>query len=140
MYGRGIRTECVRLPSGLNIGKEALLDLGSPYLRPRVVVKFNDGKPLLPGDAWPFFATETTVHGLALEADQRDDFWFAWRRDTGIVLKSQNPDQYDAIVADAGVMLGGITIDVVGPKIVMMELQKDIAYRNQKCLTRWVTW
>jgi len=82
----GVPTHCVQLPNGLNIGKQALLDLNRPYFRPDIVPKFDNGQSLLPGDAWPFYATETTVHGLALEADPEDDFWFAWREDTGLVL------------------------------------------------------
>ena len=53
----GVPTSCVRLPNGLNIGKQALIDLSRPYFRPDIVPKFNNGKSLLLGDAWPFFAT-----------------------------------------------------------------------------------
>jgi len=87
----GLPTYCVQLPNGLNIGKQALIDLSRPYFRPDIVPKFDNGQSLLPGDAWPFFSTETTVHGLAEETDPQDDFWFAWRKDTGLVLKAENP-------------------------------------------------
>ena len=72
----GVPTSCVRLPNGLNIGKQALIDLSRPYFRPDIVPKFNNGKSLLLGDAWPFFATETTVYGTAEANDPNDDFWF----------------------------------------------------------------
>lgn len=136
----GLPTHCVQLPNGLNIGKQALIDLNSPYFQPDVVPKFSNGKSLLPGDAWPFFATATTVHGLALEADPDDDFWFAWREDTGLVLKPENAVLYEKLVSEAGTALGNKGIKVVGSHMVMMELQRRPEYANQTCRTRWVTW
>lgn len=79
---RGVKTTCVGLPSGLNIGDQALIDLSAPYFGSDFVLKFDNGASLLPGDAWPFFATETTVYGLAEGADHNSDFWFAWGKDT----------------------------------------------------------
>jgi hypothetical protein len=136
----GVPTSCVRLPNGLNIGKQALIDLSRPYFRPDIVPKFNNGKSLLLGDAWPFFATETTVHGLAEEANPQDDFWFAWRKDTGLVLKSENPALYEKLVSEAGTPIGSKGINVVSSHIVMMELQKKTEYAGQTCRTRWITW
>ena len=70
---RGFPTSCVRLPNGINIGKQALIDLSASYFKPNIVPKFENGASLLSGDAWPFFVTETTVYGLALEADYRNE-------------------------------------------------------------------
>jgi len=134
----GVPTHCVQLPNGLNIGKQALIDLSRPYFRPDIVPKFDNGKSLLPGDAWPFFTTETTVHGLALEADPEDDFWFAWREDTGLVLKQENLSLYEKLVSEAGAPMGNKGINVVGPHVVMMELQRRQEYANQTCRTRWI--
>jgi len=134
----GVPTHCVQLPNGLNIGKQALIDLSRPYFRPDIVPKFDNGKSLLPGDAWPFFTTETTVHGLALEADPDDDFWFAWREDTGLVLKTENAALYEKLVSAAGTPMGNKGINVVGSHIVMMELQRRHEYANQTCRTRWI--
>jgi len=131
----GVPTHCVQLPNGLNIGKQALIDLSRPYFRPDIVPKFDNGKSLLPGDAWPFF---TTVHGLALEADPDDDFWFAWREDTGLVLKTENAALYEKLVSAAGTPMGNKGINVVGSHIVMMELQRRHEYANQTCRTRWI--
>lgn len=136
----GVPTHCVQLPSGINIGKQALIDLSKPYLRPDIVPKFDNGRPLLPGDAWPFFATETTVHGLAEETDPQDVFWFAWREDTGLVLKADNPALYEALVSEAGAPMGNKGINVVDSHIVMMELEKQLAYAKQTCRTWWITW
>lgn len=51
---RGIKTSCVRLPNGMNIGHQALIDLSAPYFKPDIVPKYKNGVSLLPGDAWPF--------------------------------------------------------------------------------------
>lgn len=135
----GFPTQCVQLPNGMNIGKQALIDLSRSYFKPDIVPKFENGKSLLPGDAWPFFATETTVHGLATEADPKKNFWFAWREDTGLILKRQNLSLYEKLVSEAGETMGNNGINVVGSHIVMMELQKRPAYANQTCRTRWIT-
>lgn len=134
----GVPTHCVQLPNGLNIGKQALIDLNRPYFRPDIVPKFDNGQSLLPGDAWPFYATETTVHGLALEADPEEDFWFAWRKDTGLVLKAEDPAFYEKIVSEAGAPMANKGINVVGSHMVMMELQRRPEYANQTCRTRWI--
>ena len=133
-----VPTHCVQLPNGLNIGKQALIDLNRPYFRPDIVPKFDNGQSLLPGDAWPFYATETTVHGLALEADPEDDFWFAWREDTGLVLKTEDPALYEKLISEAGAPMGNKGINVVGSHMVMMELQRRPEYSNQTCRTRWI--
>jgi hypothetical protein len=51
---RGIKTTCARLPNGINIGYQALIDLSTPYFKPDIVPKYENGASLLPGDAWPF--------------------------------------------------------------------------------------
>lgn len=135
----GVPTRCVQLPNGLNIGKQALIDLNRPYFMPDIVPKFRNGRSLLPGDAWPFYATETTVHGRALEADPEDDFWFAWREDTGLVLKTENSVLYEKLISEAGTPLGNKGVRGVDSHIVMMELQSRSEYAYQTCRTRWIT-
>lgn len=137
---RGFPTSCVRLPNGINIGKQALIDLSASYFKPNIVPKFENGASLLSGDAWPFFVTETTVYGLALEADYRNDFWFAWRKDTGLVLKENEPQRYETITAEAGEQLYGTGSAVIGSGIVFMNLKKTIQFQNQTCRTRLLTW
>ena len=48
---RGIKTTCARLPNGMNIGYQALIDLSTPYFKPDTVPKYENGASLLPGDA-----------------------------------------------------------------------------------------
>ena len=140
VYIWGVPTACVRLPNGLNIGKQALLDLSRPYFRPDIVPKFPNGRSLLPGDAWPFYATETTVHGRAEQENHRDDFWFAWREDTGLVLKRENPKDYEDILSQAGALLKGTKYGGYDSHIMMMELEELSKYKDQTCRTRWLTW
>ena len=137
---RGVPTSCVRLPNGINIGKQALIDLSTPYFRAEIVLKFENGASLLPGDAWPFYATKTTVYGLALGADYHSDFWFAWRMDTGLVLKENEPERYEIITVEAGERLYGTDTAVIGSGIVFMNLKKTIQFQNQTCRTRLLTW
>lgn len=138
-FSWGVPTRCVQLPNGMNIGKQALIDLNRPYFRPDIVPKFRNGRSLLPGDAWPFFTTETTVHGLALEADPEDDFWFAWREDTGLILKKENLPLYEKLVSEAGAPMGNKGINAVDSHVVMIELQRRPEYANETCRTRWIT-
>lgn len=127
---RGIKTSCVRLPNGMNIGYQALIDLGAPYFKPDVVPKFDNGASLLPGDAWPFFATKSTVYGLAEGADHNSDFWFAWRKDTGLILQKNKPEQYDKIVSEAGELLEHTEYGMFSSHIVMRNLKTNPEYKN----------
>ncbi|MEN8710186.1 MAG: hypothetical protein ABF310_09260 [Paracoccaceae bacterium] len=136
----GLPTRCVQLPNGLNIGKQAVIDLSEPFFIPDIVPKFKNGKSLLPGDAWPFYATNTTVHGLADGHDTQNVFWFAWRHDTGLVLRKDNPELYETLVSEAGAPMGNKGISLVDSHVVMMELQEQPNYANQKCRTRWIRW
>ena len=73
---RGIKTTCARLPNGMNIGYQALIDLSTPYFKPDTVPKYENGI-LTAWGCLAFFATETTVYRLAEGEDQTSDFWFA---------------------------------------------------------------
>ena len=136
----GVPTSCVRLPNGLNIGKQALIDLSRPYFRPDIVPKFNNGKSLLLGDAWPFFATETTVYGTAEANDPNDDFRFIWQRDAGLIRKGEDPIRYERLIDEAGPLLEGTRYGGFGSEVIMRELQKQPDYTNQTCRTQWITW
>ena len=137
---RGIKTTCARLPNGMNIGHQALIDLSALYFKPDIVPKYENGASLLPGDAWPFFATETTVYGLAEGEDHNSDFWFAWRKDTGLILNKNKPERYEKIVSESGELLEHTEYGGFDSHIVMMNLKKAPEYKNQTCRTRLLTW
>ena len=134
----GIPTHCVQLPNGMNIGKQAIIDFAKPYFLPEVVPKFPNGKSLLPGDAWPFFTTETTVYGIAETNDADDDFRFAWRMDTGLIRRNEDPIRYQRLIDEAGPLLDGTRHGGFGSIIIMWQLQKQPAYADQTCRTRWI--
>ena len=121
---RGMKTTCARLPNGMNIGYQALIDLSTPYFKPDIVPKYENGASLLPGDAWPFFATETTVYGLAEGEDHNRDFWFAWRKDTGLILNKNKPERYEKIVSESGELLEHTEYGGFDSHIVMRNLKK----------------
>ena len=139
-YIWGVKTHCVQLPNGINIGKQAVFDLSSPLFLPEVVPKYKNGRSLLPGDAWPFFATETTVYGTAEAKDTKDDFGFVWRMDTGLIRWDEDPVLYDRLIEEAGPLLEGTQYGGFSSAIIMQELQKQPEYADQKCRTRWVVW
>ena len=116
-----------------------MIDLSTPYFKPDIVPKYGNGASLLPGDAWPFFATKITVYGLAEGENYTSDFWFAWREDTGLILKKNNSEQYDKIVSEAGELLEHTEYGMFSSKIVMRNLTKHPEYKNQTCQTRLLT-
>lgn len=140
VFSWGISTRCVQLPNGINIGRQAIVDFAKPYFRPEVVPKFPNGKSLLPGDAWPFFTTETTVYGTAEANNPDDDFRFVWRMDTGLIRRDTDPVRYQLLIDEAGQLLEGTRHGGFGSEIIMWQLQKQSAYANQTCRTRWLTW
>ena len=139
-YIWGAQTRCVRLPNGINIGYEAILNFSKPYFRPGVVVKYRSGDQLLPGDAFPFFATETTVYGTAAERGGSESRRFAWREDVGLVFRYNQPGLYMRLVSDAGPKLDGVKAGNLGVGIYYLDLKKIPDYDGQWCRTRWIRW
>ena len=86
--------------------------------------------PYCPGMPGLFFATETTVYGLAEGADHNSDFWFAWRVDTGLILKKNKPERYEKIVSESGELLEHTEYCGFNSHIVMMNLKKASEYKN----------
>lgn len=139
-YTFGMPTSCVRLPNGLSLGKQALVDLRAPFLRARIVPKFANGDALLPGDAWPLFVTATTVYGTAEATNPKDDFKFVWRQDVGLVRRDANADLYNLILSQAGPLLQGTRDGGFDTSVVMGDLLKTPSFQLQRCRTRWMVW
>ena len=138
---RGIKTTCARLPNGMNIGYQALIDLSTPYFKHWYSAKVWKWSILTArGCLALFFATETTVYGLAEGEDHNRDFWFAWREDTGLILKKNKPEEYDTIVSEAGEPLEHTEYGRFSSHIFMRNLKKNPEYKNQTCRTRLLTW
>ncbi|WP_432448156.1 hypothetical protein [Aliiroseovarius marinus] len=135
----GVRTTCVHLPNGINIGKQAVLDLSRSYWKPDIVPKYPSGASVLPGDAWPFHTTATTIYGTA-EDSKHGDFEFAWREDTGLIRHDEDPRLYETLLSDAGSLLEGTIYGGFDSHIVLLELQKRPEYAGQRCRTRLIRW
>ncbi len=131
---------CVQLENGLNIGYNAVFDLSHPYFLPEEVPKLPDGTPLVEGDVWPIYVSETTLYGIAFGEKGEKDFGFAWRKDTGLVRKKESPKLYEKLVSEAGDVNLGIQIDTVGTAIILREFMKRPEYTNQSCPTKLITW
>ena len=128
------------MQNGLNLGYEAVFDLSRHYWKPIAAPRFRDGTPLVHGDIWPIFVTETTLHGLALGESVDKDYLFAWRADTGFVRKIDNKKTYEQLVAEAGDANFGIDIDAIGTGLLLDELPKRPEFAGHKCKTKLTTW
>ncbi len=138
-YNKEFR-RCVQLKNGLNLGYNAVFDLREPYWLPEEVPKFPDGTPLVEGDVWPIYVTDSTLYGIALSETGSEDFEFAWRADTGLVLKNENQQKYEKLVSEAGDTNPGINIGLIGSGWLLKELMKRPEYADQWCATRFITW
>ena len=136
LWDHGFPAPCVRLPGGLNIGRAALLDLRGD-LRTNHAVKFDDGRLLLTGSAWPLHVTATTVHG---RSHPGPPVAFAWRADSGLVLRRDAPDLHARLMAEAGPRIDGLTEGMVGEAIVFQALRDRPEYAGKTCRTRWIAW
>jgi hypothetical protein len=139
VYNRDHR-RCVELKNGMNLGYAAVFDLSKLSLMPTAVPKFRDGTPLIENGTWSIFVTDTTVYGWALGETPENDFSFAWRADTGLVLAREDLNSYEKLVSEAGDANPGVTINNVGTEILMREFMKRPEYKRQWCRTRFVTW
>lgn len=131
---------CVPLENGLNLGYEAIFDLRNPYLKPIAVPKFEDGTPLINNETWEIYVTDTAIYGLALGETVNDDYRFAWRTDTGLILKDQAPETYDQIISNSGPENWDIDVNSIGTGALLNRLLNRQGFENQTCRTRLLTW
>ncbi|MGG7564603.1 hypothetical protein ACQ5SO_00380 [Rhodovulum sp. DZ06] len=136
LWDYGFPSACVRMPNGLNLGKAALLDLRGGLVTNHAV-KFDDGRLLLTGGAWPLLVTETTVHG---RSEPGPPVAFAWRADAGLVLRRDDPALYARLVAEAGPRIDGRIGGGFDEAIVFMTMREAPEYAGQTCRTRWIAW
>ena len=144
------RSVCVELPNGLLLGYEALVDPDRPYWRPNVILKYADGTPVFSDWVEDFYFTETTVWGGTLNAflnglggggrkhpAYREDVFFAYRPDVGLVYRHEDPDAYERLKQEAGPIIW-----VLGPEVhtnllgTFLKLKKDPASRRTFCPLR----
>ena len=137
-YNRSFR-QCVVLENGLNLGYEAVFDLSKPTLRPIAVPRFPDGTPLLRDPLWGLYVTDTTVYGVTYGVKD-GDYRFAWRADTGLILKPENDALYRALVAEAGQANWDLGPGSFGTEILLNDLRQGPATPAHRCPTALITW
>ena len=132
--------QCVQLENGLNLGYEAVFDLSRPYFKPNAVPRFADGKPLIRDGSWETYITTTSIYGWALGPTSEDDYQFAWRADTGLVLKYDDAALYDRLVTEAGNANWDFGTGSYGTGWLLNELTKIPQFEVRRCPTSLLTW
>lgn len=132
--------QCVTLRNGLNLGYEAVFDLKNSYFKPIAVPRYSDGTPLIRGDMWAIFITDTTLYGLVLGQESQDGFRIAWRADTGLVRQSEDNTLYKKLVADAGHANWDFGTGSFGTGWLLNELLKKPEVTSHRCPTALITW
>lgn len=131
---------CVQLKNGMVLGYEAVFDLGRPYFKPIVVPKYPDGKPLIRDEVWAIFISDTTIYGLAMRPDPRNDYRYAWRTDTDLVMQDEQPELFDTLVSEAGNTNWDYEIDDIGPSWLLNDLVRSGRLEATHCQTSFLTW
>lgn len=131
---------CVQLENGANLGYEAVFDLSRPYLKPIAVPRLEDGTPILRDMLWSIKITPTSIYGLSLEPIEERGYQFAWRNDFGLVLESDDPAEYERLVAEAGHANWDIEVNDIGTGALMNRLINRPDFEVGRCPTSLVTW
>ncbi len=132
--------QCVQLENGLNLGYEAVFDLSGPFFHPTAVPRFPNGTPLIRDDMWALYVTNTTVYGLSYADEDEHGYRFAWRSDSGLVLKKDDPTLYEKLVAEAGHANWDFGSGSFGTGYLLNELIKRPQFQGHRCPTSLITW
>lgn len=133
--------KCIWLPSGVNLGYEAIIDLRNPFLRPDAALKTTDGT-ILASEIWPIYTTERATFGTAWsEEHQHRHFEFIWQADQGFARKDQNPEVFARYSENLGGTFFGATREMnVNTLWLLKRLQAGSQFENRACKTRLLTW
>lgn len=132
--------QCVQLKNGLNLGYEAVFDLSRPFFKPIAVPRFQNGVSLIRDELWAINITDTTVFGVTLAIENEGGYRFAWRADTGLVLKNDEPTLYESVISEAGHANWDIDIGSVGTGWLLDELIRRPEFEVHRCRTSLITW
>lgn len=132
--------QCVTLPSGMKLGFEARFSFGNGRWGPFIVPKFANGTPLISGEIWPFYATDTTVGGVFEGRHREQTSGFAWRKDTGLIFKRDNQKLYAQLKSQAGPIVDGARAGGFPTFEYYDRLSNDPRYGLQDCRTRFFRW
>lgn len=134
--------DCFRLPSGVEIGYQAYMDLSRPYFQPAAVLREADGR-VIGQEVFPIYLTEKAAYGYAATDydTPRSYFAFIWTAETGLVKRDENPDLYHSLLQDPGEIhyenTEGINVNTLW---VLTKFKKSGAFASDQCHTSWLTW
>lgn len=153
------RRQCVALPNGLYLGYAAVFDFAKDSFSVGGTIKFANGQPLVDQDLWSVFVSDTSAFGDTLALEREGGAVFAWRADTGVVLRHDDPQTYGRIIEEAGPLNHGVDDWVIeheprwpdsdipgsgptsyGPISLMNTLAKMPEFETRPCTTRMVNW
>lgn len=132
--------QCVQLENGMNLGYEAVFDLGRPLLRPIAVPRFPDGTPLVRDQMWGLYVTPTTIYGDTFAPGRGDSYQFVWRADTGLILAHDHPALYQVLVKEAGHANWDYGTGSYGTEVLLRALSARSGFGAQRCPTALITW
>lgn len=131
--------ECVRLPSGAEIGYEANVNFRNSFFIPDAVLRTAAGD-IIAKEVSPIHLTEIAAFGWAWP-EHGDDFMFIWTLDTGVVKEAENPDLYDSLSQDLGETYFGASKDMnVNTLWIFNQLKKQGRFISDQCYTKLLTW
>lgn len=96
---------CVKLPNGLIVSYEALFDFSKPYWIPEPVVRSIHGDIISFGNDEPFYFSNTTAFWVDYDRYPGQNEALAYRPDTGLIERSDNPKLYETLISEAGDLL-----------------------------------
>jgi len=134
--------QCIRLPSGAEIGYEAYVDFGNPYFIPHAVLRTSTGD-VIGQEVSPIHVTEKAAFGWAWidYNNPRSDFTFIWTEKTGVVKESEEPELYLQLSRDLGNDYYGASKEMNTNTLWLLKrLMEDERFQSGGCHTSLVTW
>src|SRR5665811_1362912 len=96
--------QCVKLPNGMVVAREAYFNFSDTYFTPTVVVKGPDGTEFSRGNDEIFYFSATTAWWVDYYSETKSD-GLAYRPDASLVHRSENRDLRNKLISEAGELL-----------------------------------
>lgn len=131
--------DCVRLPSGAEIGYEANVNFSNSYFIPDAVLRTAAGD-IIAKEVAPIHLTDAAALGWAWP-EHGDDFMFIWTLETGVVKEAEKPDLYHRLSQDLGETYYGAPKDMnVNTLWIFNQLKEQGRFSSDHCNTKLLTW
>lgn len=98
---------CVQLPNGLLLDTDGLVNSNRRHGVTITILKNTDGTPVVAEPITYMLVTETTVLGVTGYVAKRKRYEFAYRPDTGLVVRSEDPETHARLFVEAGPPIAG---------------------------------